>query len=133
MFCKVIKLSNGETIIASITKEERNYILVERPIRSHIVPIEEGTYRVMLVRWDPTIDFSLPVKVFKENIISVGDPTKEFLDSYLEVYNNYEKYLLQEDAEEEDEYEEKEGEVDNEKIEAIMRLLSGPGANTTIH
>jgi hypothetical protein len=133
MFCKVIKLSNGETIIGSITKEERNYILVERPIRSHIVPISEGTYRVMLVRWDPTIDFSLPVKVFKENIISVGDPTKEFLDSYLEVYNNYEKYLLQEDAEEEDEYEEKEGEVDNEKIEAIMKLLSGPGANTTIH
>ena len=62
----------------------------------------------------------------------MGDPTKEFLDSYLEVYNNYEKYLLQEDAEEE-ESEEEEGEVDNEKLEAIMRLLSGPGANTTIH
>jgi len=131
MFCKVIKLSNGETIIASITKEERNYIIVERPIRSHIVPIAEGTYRVMLVRWDPTIDFSLPVKVFKENIISVGDPTKEFLDSYLEVYNNYEKYLLHEDVEEDES--EEEGEVDNEKLEAIMKLLSGPGANTTIH
>jgi hypothetical protein len=131
MFCKVIKLSNGETIIGSITKEERNYILVERPIRSQIVPIAEGTYRVMLVRWDPTMDFSLPVKVFKENIISVGEPTKEFLESYLDVYNNYESYLLQDEEEEiEDETEDK---VDNEKIEAIMKLLSGPGANTTIH
>lgn len=133
MFCKVIKLSNGDTIIGSITKEERNYILVERPIRSQIVPIAEGTYRVMLVRWDPTMDFSVPVKVFKENIISVGDPTKEFLDSYVDVYNNYEKYLAQDDEEEVEESEEEEGEVDNEKIETIMSMLSKLGANTTIH
>ena len=132
MFCKVIKLSNGDTIIGSITKEERNYILVERPIRSQIVPIAEGTYRVVLVRWDPTMDFSVPVKVFKENIISVGDPTKEFLDSYVDVYNNYEKYLAQDD-EEVEELEEEEKEVDNEKIETIMSMLSKLGANTTIH
>ena len=128
MFCKVIKLSNGETIIGSIIKEERNYVVVERPIKSEIVPTTRGLFRVMLIKWDPTMDFNSPVKIFKENIVSVGDPTQEFLDSYMEVYND--RVSNKEDMEREslDEVSDDLG-----KIEDLLKMLSAPGANTTIH
>lgn len=124
MFCKVIKLSNGETIIGSITDEDKNFILVEKPIKSEIVTNKEGMFRVMLVKWDPTIDFEVPVKIFKENIVSVGEPTQEFLNSYMEVYN-----MKPAEAEEpKDSLPE-----DLNKIEEIIRTLSQLSSNTTIH
>ena len=122
MYCKVLKLLTGETIICSIAQETKTYIDVEKPIKILVAPVGKDSFNVMLVKWDPTVDFSLPVRVFKQSIVSVAEPNNDFRESYMEVYNKYD--IKDSESEERDEIDDL-----SDELEALVDMLAKHSSN----
>jgi len=91
MLCKVLKLNNGETIIGNIIEESRGYVEIHRPLRIIIHPTQTGDMSVALIKWDPIADFESPSRIFKHSIVSVSEPSEEFKENYIEIYDKYSK------------------------------------------
>lgn len=130
MHCKVLKLATGETIIGSVETEGATYVDVHRPIKILIAPRGEETFNVVMIKWDPTVDFNLPVRLFKSAIVSVAEPANEFRKSYLEIYEDYDQKTSSKNKEEDLEL----NTVDDlsaelEKLVSMMKNTS----NTTYH
>ena len=128
MYCKVLKLSTGETIIGSIIEETKVYVDVEKPIKIVVAPRGKDSFNVMLVKWDPMTDFSFPSRIFKTSIVSVGEPTHDFRESYMEIYNKYES--------KEDDVVSDRDEVDDlsDELEALVEMMGNQASsNATYH
>lgn len=130
MYCKVLRLSTGDTIIASITEEASSYIDVFRPIKVAIASKTDNTFNVMLLKWDPTTNFSLPMRIFKTGIVSVGEPNDEFLNSYMEIYNEYEQKT--------DDVEDKITKMEtvddlSDELERLLDLMKASSNTVTLH
>lgn len=130
MHCKVLKLATGETIIGSVETESATYVDVHRPIKILIAPRGEETFNVVMIKWDPTVDFNLPVRVFKSSIVSVAEPANEFRKSYLEIYEDYEQKNSSKDKEEDLEL----NTVDDlsAELEKLVSMMKN-SSNTTYH
>ena len=103
--CKVFKLSNGETIIAVLTKETPSYIEVEKPFKLIGMVNEEGSLNLGIYKWDYTIDYKYSTRVFKNGIVSVSEPTKNMTATYIGMISNndiYRDYVPDEESEVED-------------------------------
>ena len=84
--CKVIKLSNGETIIGNITKETVSYIDVNMPLKILImVRPDLSTMNMSVMKWDPTFDYALPIRVYKNSIVACAEPNEMMVKNYNEV------------------------------------------------
>lgn len=129
MYCKVLKLSTGETIIGSVVEETKGYVDVEKPIKVLVIPRGTDSFQVMLIKWDPTTNFDLPARIFKSSIVSVAEPNDEFKTSYLEIYNKYEEKQELVSAVEES------NDVDDlsEELETLVEMLSQSSNNVTLH
>jgi hypothetical protein len=131
MFCKVLKLINGETILGGITEETKTYVDIFRPVKVAISSRDTKSYNVILLKWDPTIDYETPTRIFKTAIVSVSEPTEDFLNSYKEIYEEFDNKQTTEDVEEESSI----NTVDDlsEELEKLMHLMSKNSSNTTFH
>lgn len=131
MLCKVLKLSNGDTIIGNITEESRSYIDVHRPVKILVQVKGETTFGIALVKWEMVSDFEYPARVFKHSIVSVTEPTEEFKENYLEIYHQYEK---EEKTSETTKLEEdKEFGENITRIEDYLRQMMGSNTKNTFH
>ena len=84
--CKVIKLSNGETIIGNITKETVSYIDVNMPLKILImVRPDLSQMNMSVMKWDPTFDYALPIRVYKNSIVACAEPNEMMVKNYNEV------------------------------------------------
>ena len=84
--CKVLKLSNGETIIGNITKETVSYIDVNRPLKILIMVRQDmSAINMSVMKWDPTFDYSLPIRVYKNSIVACAEPNEFMVRNYNEV------------------------------------------------
>jgi membrane-bound lytic murein transglycosylase MltF len=84
--CKVIKLSNGETIIGNITKETVSYIDVNMPLKILImVRPDLSQMNMSVMKWDPTFDYALPIRVYKNSIVACAEPNEMMIKNYNEV------------------------------------------------
>ena len=130
MYCKVLKLSTGETIIGSVVEETKGYVDVEKPIKVLVIPRGTDSFQVMLIKWDPTTNFDLPARIFKSSIVSVAEPNDEFRTSYMEIYNKYEEKQEVVSA-----IEEEPSSVDDlsEELETLVEMLSQSSNNVTLH
>lgn len=130
MYCKVLKLSTGETIIGSVVEETKGYVDVEKPIKVLVIPRGTDSFQVMLIKWDPTTNFDLPARIFKSSIVSVAEPNDEFRTSYMEIYNKYEEKQEIVSA-----IEEEPSSVDDlsEELETLVEMLSQSSNNVTLH
>ena len=92
MLCKILKLTSGDTVIGNIVEESKGFIEIHRPMRVIIVPkvLEENTYHLSMMKWDPLINFTLPSRIFKQSIVSVSEATDDVLEVYTELYNQFE-------------------------------------------
>lgn len=96
--CKVLKLSNGETIIGNISKETASYIDVEMPLKILImVHPQENRMNMSVLKWDPSFDYKYPIRVYKTSIVACAEPTKLMLENYGELI--VEKESMQKDDE----------------------------------
>jgi hypothetical protein len=84
--CKVLKLSNGETIIGNISKETPSYIDVETPLKILImVHPQESRMNMSVLKWDPSFDYKFPIRVYKTSIVCCAEPTELMLKNYGEL------------------------------------------------
>ena len=92
MLCKVLKLTNGDTLIGNIVEESRSYIEVHRPMRVNIVikNADDDTFSLSMMKWDLLADFNLPSRIFKQSIVSVSEATSEIIRVYGEAYKEFE-------------------------------------------
>jgi len=81
----IIKLSNGETVIGNVTKETQGYIELSFPFKLMSFLNQRGNMNLSIIKWDVTIDFDYPVRVFKSTIVACGKPNAQMLKSYREV------------------------------------------------
>ena len=61
-------------------------------MRVVIVPkvLEENTFHMSMMKWDPLINFTLNSRIFKQSIVSVSEATDDVLEVYTELYNQFE-------------------------------------------
>jgi hypothetical protein len=92
MLCKVLKLTNGDTLIGNVVEESRGYIEVHRPMRVVLVPrvSDIHSYSLSMMKWDPLTNFDLPSRIFKQSIVSVSEATSEIIRVYGEAYKEFE-------------------------------------------
>ena len=92
MLCKVLKLTNGDTLIGNVVEESRGYIEVHRPMRVVLVPriSDDHTFSLSMMKWDPLTNFDLPSRIFKQSIVSVSEATSEIVRVYGEAYREFE-------------------------------------------
>ena len=92
MICKILKLASGDTVIGNIVEESTGYIEIHRPMRVVIVPrvLEENTFHMSMMKWDPLMNFSLNSRIFKQSIVSVSEATAEIVRVYGETYKEFE-------------------------------------------
>ena len=92
MLCKVLKLTNGDTLIGNVVEESRGYIEVHRPMRVVLVPktADDHTFSLSMMKWDPLTNFDLPSRIFKQSIVSVSEATSEIIRVYGEAYKEFE-------------------------------------------
>jgi hypothetical protein len=92
MLCKLLKLVNGDTIIGNVVEEGRNFIEVHRPMKVVLVPkiSDSHMFSLSMMKWDPLSDFDLPVRIFKQSIVSVSEATSEIVRVYGETYKEFE-------------------------------------------
>ena len=92
MLCKVLKLTNGDTLIGNVVEESRGYIEVHRPMRVVLVPriADDHTFSLSMMKWDPLTNFDLPSRIFKQSIVSVSEATSEIIRVYGEAYREFE-------------------------------------------
>ena len=128
MLCKVLKLTNGDTLIGNIVEESRSYIEVHRPMRVNIVikNADDDTLSLSMMKWDLLADFNLPSRIFKQSIVSVSEATSEIIRFYGEAYEEFE-------SSEEDEIEIQSDDRMSEIKEEIDRLRAAlPSSNNHI-
>lgn len=121
----ILKLSNGETIVATVTKETQGYVEVMNPFRIMLIP-NGHTMSLTILRWDMTIDFDYPVRIFKNTIVACGKPNEPMQTNYNEVVANGF------DTNEEEE-EETSTENDLEKIEEKIKELLKQSKSSKLH
>ena len=92
MLCKVLKLTNGDTLIGNVVEESRGYIEVHRPMRVVLVPktADDHTFSLSMMKWDPLTNFDLPSRIFKQSIVSVSEATSEIIRVYGQAYKEFE-------------------------------------------
>ena len=92
MLCKVLKLTNGDTLIGNVVEESRGYIEVHRPMRVVLVPriSDNHTFSLSMMKWDPLTNFDLPSRIFKQSIVSVSEATSEIIRVYGQAYKEFE-------------------------------------------
>lgn len=132
MICKVLRLSSGETIIGNVAEESRSYIDVHRPLRVVIHPNNNGTLGIALVRWEPIADFDYPARIFKQALVSVTEPSEEFKENYVEIYQKYDTKEF--DLEEKKESSPNEQLSDDlNKIEDMLKSMMQSNTKHTLH
>ena len=91
MLCKVLKLTNGDTLIGNVVEESRSYIEVHRPMRVVLSPrvTDNNMFSLSMMKWDPLMNFSIPARIFKQSIVSVSEATIEIVRVYGEAYNEF--------------------------------------------
>jgi len=130
MYCKILKLSTGETIAGNVVEETSLYIDVMRPVRLIIAPKENSSMTVLFTKWDYTVDYELPMRIFKTSIVFVGEPDQQFKDSYKEMYLEFDRPKKQELS-----FEDEEDDLSIELDEIVNRLqkITSNTNNKTYH
>lgn len=121
----ILKLSSGETVVATVSKETQGYVEVMNPFRVMLIPNGNGM-SLTILRWDMTIDFDYPVRIFKNTIVACGKPNEAMQSNYNEIVANGF------DTSEEEE-EESSTENDLEKIEEKVKELLKQSKSSKLH
>lgn len=136
MICKILKLASGDTVIGNIVEESKGYIEIHRPMRVVIVPrvLEENTFHMSMMKWDPLMNFSLNSRIFKQSIVSVSEATDDVLEVYTELYNQFETGEHEENIVMKNRNEESDSEEETIEKTKRIKTLANVSANThTIH
>jgi hypothetical protein len=86
--CKVLKLTNGETIIGVVSKETSTYVEVTMPYKLSTVNLNTGRSHLVAQEWDTSMNSDIPVRVFKTAIVAVAEPNEVIMKSFANLADN---------------------------------------------
>ena len=131
MLCKVLKLTNGDTLIGNIVEESKSFVEVHRPMRVVVVPRDENMYSLTVMKWDPLMNFSIPARIFKQTIVSVSEATTDVIRIYGQAYTEFDD---ESEIEDDNEVESENRMHDiKEEIEKMREALSSSSNNHILH
>lgn len=122
MDTSLIKLTNGETVIANVAPSSKDEVILVDPMKVETIS-RHGRYYSALVFWIPLGEEPLRIPVKKEHVIAITDVTYEMSKEYVHFLTS----LREPEPEESDPFDKIET-VD--ELAALIGLTSG---NTTIH
>jgi hypothetical protein len=99
--CKVLKLTNGETIVGIVSKETFSYVEVTMPYKLTTVSLGNGRSHLVAQEWDNSINVDIPVRVFKTAIVAVAEPNEIIMKSFANLTDDTPIEDFSEDAKEE--------------------------------
>lgn len=76
----LIKMINGEEIIAKVSNEDEDTITVEKPAIVMLQPGQNNQVQVQMGPWDSFTD--KPIAISKPSVMYIAEPTTELLNSY---------------------------------------------------
>jgi hypothetical protein len=132
MLCKVLKLTNGDTLIGNIVEESKSFVEVHRPMKVVVVPRDEHTYSLSVMKWDPLMNFSIPARIFKHCIVSVSEATTEIIRIYGQAYDGFDSDDEHDDMIEDDKEIESENRMSEIKEEIERMRASMVSSNNHI-
>lgn len=80
--CRILKLTNGETIIGIVSKETTSYVEVSMPYKLDVINMQNGRSHLAAREWDTAINVDIPVRVFKTAIVAVAEPNEVIMKSF---------------------------------------------------
>jgi hypothetical protein len=80
--CKVLKLTNGETIIGVVSKETAMYVEVTMPYKLTTVSLGNGRSHLVAQEWDTSMNVEIPVRIFKTALVAVAEPNEIIMKSF---------------------------------------------------
>lgn len=80
--CRILKLTNGETIIGIVSKETPSYVEVTMPYKLDVINAQSGRSHLAAREWDTAINLDIPVRVFKTAIVAVAEPNEVIMKSF---------------------------------------------------
>ena len=84
--CKVLKLSDGETIIGNIIKETVSYIDVNSPLKIvFMIRPDMAIMNMSVMKWDPSFDYAHSIRVYKNSIVACAEPNEMMMKNYNEI------------------------------------------------
>lgn len=116
----IVKLANGETVVGQIERETQGYIEMKMPLKLVTFFNQRGNLTLSVLKWDVSIDFDYPVRIFKSTIVACGKPN----DNMTKNYNDIMTSGFTPDEEEETSTEQ-DLETIEEKIAALMNQTKG--------
>jgi hypothetical protein len=131
MICKILKLSNGDTLVGNVVEETKGFIEVHRPMRVVVLSKGEHMYSLSLTKWDPLMNFSIPARIFKQTIVSVSEATTDVIRIYGQAYTEFDDESVIED-DNEIETENRMSDI-KEEIERMRDALSSSSNNHILH
>lgn len=125
---RLIKLTNGETLVCNLIEETDRYVCVEDPLKLEIVPASDN-YTMMTTYWIPLPDEELRVDIRQEHVVIISDVTEEMEDFYVEAVTHARgnRYSSENGTDEVDELEQKLMRLHN------LMLMARANTNVTVH
>lgn len=125
IICKIFKLSNGESIICVVKKETPSYVEIEAPFKLNTVYTPHGTVNLAIFKWDHTIDYNSPIRIYKNSIVAIGNPNADMYYNYTAMINAEPGGKVDEDLFPKD--------VGNNEIDSLMTKLLQNFKSDNIH
>lgn len=115
----IVKLANGETVMGQVERETQGYIEMKMPLKLVTFFNQKGNLTLSVLKWDVSIDFDYPVRIFKSTIVACGKPNENMTNNYNEIMTSGFT------PDEEETSTEQDLETIEEKIAALMNQTKG--------
>lgn len=112
IMCKIFKLSNGESIICIVKKETPSYVEIETPFKLNTLYTPHGTVNLAVFKWDHTIDYDSPIRIYKNSIVAIGNPNDDMYYNYTAMINAEPENKINEDLLHKD--------ISNNEVDSLM-------------
>ena len=90
--CKILKLTNGETIIGNIVKETPSYIDINLPLKILIILHPDMVaMNLSIIKWDPTFDYMQSIRIYKNSIVACAEPNEIMKKNYADILEQKDK------------------------------------------
>ena len=84
MTVKLIRMWSGEDVVADLTEEKTDSIVITNPIVA--VPAQQG--QIGFAPWSPLVDKNATLKVTRKYVVYIEDPQDDLVEQYNQMFGN---------------------------------------------
>ena len=84
MTVKLIRMWSGEDVIADLSEEKSDSIVITNPIVA--IPAQQG--QIGFAPWSPLVDKNAKLKVTRKYVVYIEDPQDDLVEQYNQMFGN---------------------------------------------